>query len=163
MQPHSGADTFAGWHCLSEGQTVGASISKVVKVSGRDRDLLKLKEVEAARQNMLDAACSGQRGVMRHLARRSAHRQGHWSRASASCCGSTLQSQALESLGSHDGMEPKSAKSDHHNPVSLRVDVNQQASLGLLSDFWTGSTLDPTEADQMLVTFFNQSFLQGWG
>ena len=47
MQTHSGADTFAGWHCLSAGQTVGASISKVAKVSGRDRDLLKLEEVEA--------------------------------------------------------------------------------------------------------------------
>ena len=60
-------------------------------------------------------------------------------------------------------MEPKSAKSDHHNPVTLGVDVNQQAALGLLSDFWTGSTSDPTEADQMLVTLFNQSLLQGWG
>ena len=89
--------------------------------------------------------------VMRLLVWRKAHRKGHWSGEKASCCGSTLQSKSSERLGAHDEMEPESAKSDHHNPVLLGVNVNKQAELGLLSDFWTGATLDPAEADQMLV------------
>ena len=100
-------------------------------------------------------------GVMRRFEWRKTHRKGHWSGPLASCCGSTLQSEASESHGSHDGKEPESAKRDHHNPVLLGVNVNQQAELELLTDFWTGSTLDPAEADQMLVIFFNQSFSQG--
>ena len=98
---------------------------------------------------------------MRRFEWRKAHHKGHWSGQSASCCGSTLQSEASESHCSHDGKQPETAKSDHHNPVLLGVNVNQQAELELLTDFWTGSTLDPAEADQMLVIFFNQSFSQG--
>ena len=116
---------------------------------------------------MMGASCSGQREATKvwscDISRGDqAHRQGHWSRESASCGGSTLKSKAWENLGSHDGMEPESAKSDHQNPVSLGVNVNQEAALGLLSDFWTGSTLDSTEADQILETFFSQSFSQGF-
>ena len=70
-------------------------------------------------------------------------------------------SEASESHGSHDGEEPESAKSDHHNPILLGVNVNHQAELELLTDFWTGSTLDPADADQMLVIFFDESFSQG--
>ena len=45
--------------------------------------------------------------------------------------------------------------------ISKQAQGQYLLALDLLSDLSKGSPLDPSEADQMLVRFFNRSFLQG--
>ena len=99
---------------------------------------------------MIKAVCSGQKDALE-------------AESSDSSCDEDLIAKAIDQRGRHRIVDrrgegrlrkaPDFMKSQEPMSISKQAVQQYLTALGWLSDLWNGSTMDPTEADQVLVTF----------